>query len=80
MSVIICPACRGAKQTMQMGLMYGKCPSCKGDGCIKKQEKIEVSVPTVSMDDAVSKIQTKMVEEKEVVDGRKENKKEKRNS
>ncbi len=59
-------------------MMYGKCSSCKGDGCIKKQGKSEVPVPTVSMDEVVSKIQTKMVEEKEVVDGRKESKKEKR--
>jgi hypothetical protein len=35
---IRCPACKGAKQVMKLGSIYGPCNTCKGRGVVKEIE------------------------------------------
>lgn len=50
-----CPACRGAKQVMQLGMSFGKCKTCLGVGEIKelstdellKTNSIENEIPPI---------------------------------
>ncbi len=41
-----CPACKGAKQVMRLGMIYRDCENCVGTGRIKKRE--ELIIPSVT--------------------------------